>query len=125
MTPKIPCAMLAVAVLLAGCQEPAPPPPEARPVRTVTVERRAGGAPVSLTGQIRAQDEVSLAFRIDGRMLERRVNVGDRVKAGQLVARLDPLIQQNALPLGAGQPVGGPGPAHAGAKHLRAPAGAW
>ena len=97
MTPKIPCAMLAVAVLLAGCHEPAPPPPEARPVRTVTVERRAGGAPVSLTGQIRAQDEASLAFRIDGRMLERRVNVGDRVKAGQLVARLDPLIQQNAL----------------------------
>ena len=30
-------------------------------------------------------------------MLERRVNIGDRVKAGQLVARLDPLIQQNAL----------------------------
>src|SRR5215207_3685015 len=97
MTPKIPCAMLAVAVLLAGCQEPAPPPPEARPVRTVTVERRAGGAPVSLTGQIRAQDEASLAFRIDGRMLERRVSIGDRVKAGQLVARLDPLIQQNAF----------------------------
>jgi membrane fusion protein, multidrug efflux system len=97
MTPKIPCAMLAVAVLLAGCQEPAPPPPEVRPVRTVTVERRAGGAPVSLTGQIRAQDEASLASRIDGRVLERRVNIGDRVKAGQLVARLDPLIQQNAL----------------------------
>ena len=32
MTQKIPCALLAVAVLLAGCQEPAPPPPEARPV---------------------------------------------------------------------------------------------
>ena len=97
MAPRIPWAMLAVAVLLAGCHEPAPPPPEARPVRTVTVERRAGGEPVSLTGQIRAQDEVSLAFRIDGRMLGRRVNIGDRVRAGQLVARLDPLIQQNAL----------------------------
>ena len=97
MAPKIPWAMLAVAVLLASCQEPAPPPPEARPVRTFTVGRRAGGEPVSPTGQIRAQDEVSLAFRIDGRMLERRVNIGDRVKAGQLVARLDPLIQQNAF----------------------------
>ena len=97
MAPKIPYAMLAVVVLLAGCHEAAPPPPEARPVRTVTVERRAGGGPVSLTGQIRAQEEVSLAFRIDGRIIERRVNVGDRVKAGQLVARLDPLIQQNAL----------------------------
>jgi membrane fusion protein, multidrug efflux system len=97
MTLKIACVMLAVAVLLAGCQEPAPPSPEARPVLTVTVERRAGGVPVSLTGQIRAKDEVSFAFRIDGRVIERRVNVGDRVKAGQLVARLDPLIQQNAF----------------------------
>jgi uncharacterized lipoprotein YajG len=50
MTLKIACVMLAVAVLLAGCQEPAPPSPEARPVLTVTVERRAGGVPVSLTG---------------------------------------------------------------------------
>src|SRR3954452_3395931 len=85
MTPKIPWAMLAVAMLLAGCQEPAPPAPDVRPVRTVTVERRAGGEPVSLTGQIRAQDQVGLAFRLDGRMLERRVNVGDQVKPGQAV----------------------------------------
>ncbi len=83
--------------LLGACQQAEAPPPDIRPVKTVTVERRASGAPVSLTGQIRAQDEASLAFRIDGRMLERRVNVGDRVKAGQLVARLDPLIQQNAF----------------------------
>src|SRR4029453_16622390 len=110
MTPKIPCAMLAVAVLLAGCQEPAPPPPEVRPVRTVTVERRAGGAPVSLAGQIRAQDEASLAFRIDGRMLERRVSIGDRVKAGQLVARLDPLIQQKALRAAPAHISAAPGP---------------
>src|SRR4051794_30532338 len=85
---KSPLAMLAVALLLEGCQEPAPPPPEARPVRTITVERRAGGEIVTLTGQIRAEDEVSLAFRLDGRVIERRVNVGDRVRGGQLVARL-------------------------------------
>ncbi len=43
-----------------------------------------------MTGQVRAKDQVSLAFRLDGRMIERPVNVGDVVKAGQVVARLDP-----------------------------------
>lgn len=61
------------------------------------MEHKAGGEPVSLTGQIQAQDQVSLAFRLDGRLIERRVNVGDAVKPGQLVGRLDPQIQQNAL----------------------------
>lgn len=86
-----------LAAALAGCQEEAPPAPDVRPVRTVTVERRAGGEPVSLTGQIQAQDQVSLAFRLDGRLIERRVNVGDAVTPGQLIGRLDPQIQQNAL----------------------------
>ena len=40
---------------------------------------------------------MNLAFRLDGRMLERPVHVGDVLAAGQVVARLDPQIQQNAL----------------------------
>jgi RND family efflux transporter MFP subunit len=82
---------------LAGCEKPAAPTSEARPVRTVTVEGGAQGETVSLTGQVRAKDEVSLAFRIDGRMIERPVNVGDVLKGGQVVARLDPQNQQNEL----------------------------
>ncbi len=57
----------------------------------------AEGEIVSLTGQVRAKDEVALAFRLDGRMIERPVHVGDRLAPGQVVARLDPRIQQNAL----------------------------
>ncbi len=86
-----------IAATVAGCDKPAPPAAEARPVRTVTVERGAEGETVSLTGQVRAKDQVSLAFRLDGRMIERPVNVGDVVTAGQVVARLDPQNQQNAL----------------------------
>ena len=89
--------IMAIAASLAGCQEQAKPAPDVRPVRTVTVERRSIEEPFALTGQIRAQDEVSLAFRIDGRMIERRINVGDRVRPGQVIARLDPQNQQNAL----------------------------
>ncbi|WGF88049.1 efflux RND transporter periplasmic adaptor subunit [Marinivivus vitaminiproducens] len=69
----------------------------ARPVRTVTVERRAATVPVVLTGRLQAQDEASLAFRVAGRMIERHVNVGDRVEQGQIVARLEPQNELNAL----------------------------
>ena len=79
---------LAMLALLAACKPAEPPPQEtARPVRTVTVERQAGGETVSLTGQIQAQEEVSLSFRTGGRMIERSVNVGDQVKPGQVIAK--------------------------------------
>jgi RND family efflux transporter MFP subunit len=86
-----------IAAVAAGCDKPVPPTPQARPVRAVTVERRAEGETVSLTGHIRAKDEVSLAFHLNGRMIERPVNVGDVLKVGQVVAKLDPQIQQNGL----------------------------
>src|SRR5450631_1166480 len=88
---------LLVAALLAGCDKKAPPAAQARPVRTVTVERGAEGETVSLTGQVRAKDHVSLAFRLDGRMIKRTVNVGDVLKAGDIVAQLDTQNQQNDL----------------------------
>jgi RND family efflux transporter MFP subunit len=86
-----------IAAIVLGCNRQAPPIPQARPVRTITVGRVAEGETVSLTGHVRAKDQVSLAFRIDGSMIERPVNVGDVLTAGQLVAKLDPKIQQNAL----------------------------
>lgn len=89
---------LASLVMLASCNranESAEEP--VRPVRVVTVEKREAGETVSLTGQVYAQDEVSLSFRIGGRMIERLVNVGDRVEPGQVIARLDPEPARNAL----------------------------
>lgn len=56
-----------------------------------------GGTPVSLTGRIEAEDEVNLAFRIAGRLLENNMRVGDRVEPGQVVARLEPQNEQNTL----------------------------
>jgi RND family efflux transporter MFP subunit len=86
-----------IAAALAGCDRKPPPAAQVRPVRTVTVEHGAEGETVSLTGQVRAKDQVSLAFRLDGRMMKRPVNVGDVLKAGEIVAQLDPQNQQNAL----------------------------
>lgn len=93
---RIAVAGILVAVL-SGCQDHASPEPAIRPVRAITVERHAEGEPVSLTGQVRAQDQVSFAFRLDGRLVERRINVGDAVQPGQVIGRLDPQIQQNSV----------------------------
>jgi membrane fusion protein, multidrug efflux system len=97
--PRFPisAAVLIAAAAVAGCDEPAPPAPQVRPVRTTTVEQRAEGETVSLTGHVRARDQGSIAFRIDGRMIERPVAVGDVLQAGQAVARLDSQNQQNML----------------------------
>lgn len=85
------CA-LALAILLPGCkpaQAPQEGPEPIRPVRVVTIEERPGGETVTLTGTVQAQEDVALAFRIGGQLIERSVNIGDQVSAGQVVARLD------------------------------------
>ena len=70
---------------------------EPRPVRTVTIEMRESGTPITMTGRVEAKDEVNLAFRISGRLVENTLKQGDRVEAGQVVARLEPQNEQNAL----------------------------
>src|SRR5262252_7877495 len=84
--------------MLAACQpDVEAAAPQARPVRTVTVEKREAGVPVTLTGRIEAEDEVALAFRIAGRVLENNRKLGDRLESGQVVARLESQNERNAL----------------------------
>ena len=90
-------SIVLVIASLAGCGDQKPPAPQVRPVRAVTVDRGATGETLSLTGQVKAQVQESIAFRLDGRLIERRVKVGDSVKIGQVIGRLDPQIQQNGL----------------------------
>jgi RND family efflux transporter MFP subunit len=61
------------------------------------VEKSPGAKPLVLTGRIEAADEAALGFRISGRMIERTVGIGDRVEAGQIIARLEPQNEMNAL----------------------------
>ena len=87
-----------IAIVLASCKpSEQPTAQQARPVRVVTVERQEASEAVSLTGQIEAETEVNLSFRVGGRMIARSVNIGDRVKSGQVVARLEAEPAQNAL----------------------------
>ncbi len=90
----------AILVLLTACQpveESQPIAEPIRPVRVVTVEELPGGETVTLTGNVQAQDDVALAFRVGGQLIERTVSVGDQVRAGQIVARLDAVNERNAI----------------------------
>ncbi|HSN46597.1 MAG TPA: efflux RND transporter periplasmic adaptor subunit [Casimicrobiaceae bacterium] len=89
---------LAAVALLSSCQRAEEQvAPEVRPVRTLTVAKGAGGGAYLLTGAVQAQSEINQSFRIDGRLLERSLNVGDAVRPGQLIARLDPQNEESSL----------------------------
>jgi RND family efflux transporter MFP subunit len=89
---------LGLTAALAACQEEeGAAAPELRPVRTVVVEETTAGETVTLSGTVESQVQVDLAFRIGGRLLERTVGVGETVEPGQVIARLDPADEENAL----------------------------
>ena len=86
-----PLAALAGALLLAACSaETAPAPRAERPVQVQSVAYQAEDAARDFVGVVRARYETDLGFRVAGKMVARLVNVGDRVHAGDVVARLDP-----------------------------------
>jgi len=76
--------------LLAACERPAPPPQPPRPALVMTVGAETSGAPTVLVGEVRSRYESAQAFRVAGKIVERRVEVGSAVSKGQLLARLDP-----------------------------------
>jgi membrane fusion protein, multidrug efflux system len=85
--------------MLMGCEREAATndKPASRIVRTVTVEKRKITTPLTFSGRIEAEDEVNVAFRISGRLLNNDAKIGDRVKAGQLLARLESQNELNTL----------------------------
>ena len=89
--------IIAIALPLAACSKEQPRKVAIRPVRVSSVQHALSGDTISLTGQIQAKDPINLAFRIGGRLLERTVSVGNPVKPGQVVARIEPQDFQNAL----------------------------
>lgn len=68
---------------------PAAEPEAARPVRVHRVAGAAAGGR-TYTGVVKPRHETDLGFRVGGKVVARAVDVGDRVAAGQVIARLDP-----------------------------------
>jgi multidrug efflux system membrane fusion protein len=77
---------------LAACSQAADEPKKPDDVRTVRV-LKVGAAEsarrIEYAGEVRPRHETRLAFRVPGKIVERLVEVGAPVKAGQPVARLD------------------------------------
>jgi RND family efflux transporter MFP subunit len=81
---------LAGIATLAACSKTESTPDPVRAVRTVTVSPQTAGGAYDYAGEVRARTESRLSFRVGGKMLKRSVDLGDTVKAGQVLAQLDP-----------------------------------
>lgn len=89
--------ILTSAILLAGCGKDEPAPEPVRPVVWVQAQAESQQDFGRFAGNIQARYQSVLGFRVPGRIAQRAVDVGAEVQKGQLLARLDPTDQQNAL----------------------------
>ena len=80
--------LLMVPALIA-CSPPAAQVEPIRAVRTLVLQSGVTALQTEYAAEIRARSESRLAFRVGGKLVRRPVNVGDVVKAGQVLAQID------------------------------------
>ena len=88
LTPPLLCVAL-LTVLMSGCSKQAAAPEPERAVRTQLVSAGTASASHEYAAEVRPRIESRLSFRVSGKLLNRAVNLGDTVKAGQVLARID------------------------------------
>ena len=93
--------LLSLLATLAACSKPEPVAEPVRAVRVLTVGEGSLQATAEFAGEVRARVESRLGFRVAGKITRRLVENGDRVKAGQVLAEVDP--QDYALATDAAQ----------------------
>ena len=85
-------AVLALLGVLASCQrrevQPRPATLPSVPVHVAAVEIEGGSAPVIGTGVLAGKEEVALSFKTGGVVERARVESGQRVRAGEVLAEL-------------------------------------
>ncbi|MBF6024185.1 efflux RND transporter periplasmic adaptor subunit [Lysobacter niastensis] len=74
---------------LAGCGGDTAPEEAARPV-LVTRPMSSTHTANAFAGEVRAREESPLSFRVGGKLVERKVDVGAHVRQGDVLAVLDP-----------------------------------
>jgi RND family efflux transporter MFP subunit len=82
-------AAILAALLIAACSKPAATLVPPKPVRVQQVVLAPAGQDDSYTGSVRARVESEVAFRVGGKVVKRHVEVGQRVRAGDVIAELD------------------------------------
>lgn len=78
------------ALLIAACSKPVPTSDPVRAVRVMKVTSQSAGATQEYAGEVRARTESRLGFRVGGKITRRQAEIGASVKAGQVLAQLDP-----------------------------------
>ena len=82
-------SVVASAAMLSACSKKEPLPEPVRAVKLLTVGEGQIEAAQEFAGDVRARVESRLGFRVGGKIIKREVELGQRVKAGQVLARLD------------------------------------
>ncbi|MET3133170.1 multidrug efflux system membrane fusion protein [Oxalobacteraceae bacterium GrIS 1.11] len=94
-------SLLLTSVLLSACSKPAEKTEDIRPVRVLVLESSNTAINAEFSGEVRPRVESRLGFRVGGKIVQRKVDVGTMVKHGQLLMQLDPqdlqLAQAQAL----------------------------
>jgi RND family efflux transporter MFP subunit len=91
--------ILLVALLLAACGQGEAPrePARALEVKTATVEMREVGLTTSAEAVIEAVRQSTVAAQVSGRIVDLRFDVGDYVRKGEVIARIDERAATQAL----------------------------
>jgi RND family efflux transporter MFP subunit len=89
--------LLVLAAPLSAChtRPVTPPPPVA--VVTYTVHATEDPDPARYPAEVAPRYSNPLSFRVPGKVIERRVRLGDQVTAGEVLAQLDPADQQRQV----------------------------
>jgi len=82
--------VLLACLFLQACSKPVPAEEPVRAVKVVTVGLDAMQSGAEYAGEVRSRVESRLGFRVSGKLLRRNVELGQHVKAGELLAQLDP-----------------------------------
>lgn len=91
-------SVVLVGAVVAACSEAKTETAEIiRPVKVVEIANAGSTRQLDYSGAVRARTEMNLGFRLAGKITERLVNIGDKVKPGDVLARIDPTDYQLAV----------------------------
>ena len=87
----------ALVIALAAADAPPQVLPPPRPVRVMAVSFIEAQTPLILSGTVQARTQADLGFRVGGKLIRRPAEIGRHVKAGDILAELDPADLQHSL----------------------------
>lgn len=82
--------MLALSLVLSGCSKQTEKAEDIRPVRAIKLDAAQQQVIAEYSGSVQPRIESRLGFRVSGKILTRKVDVGTLVKPGQVLMQLDP-----------------------------------